>query len=345
MEHDKFLVHIMYLDEEEMAYKLARKTILLVSNIFRHYNEIRLTSSIGMVMYPNDGPNAVKLIDNAYLALNKAQLQGESHIEMFKHEHKALLTDEIDMNEEIKKGLAKKEFALYYQPIFDLEGEIMIGVEALLRWNHPKQGVLSADKFLDVAARTGLIADLGEYVFEEAIKERQKCNDWVRDSFQITVNLSLKEMQIKNLLSRLEGLFNKYNVAKNTINLDITESAAMENIDKTFSDFEMLKEFGLTIALEHFGTGYSSIKHLGLLSIDMIKIDKSLIFDLTTNLENQKIVKSMIDLAHNLGYEVVAEGVETSAESAILSRLHCDFAQGYLYSKPLPSHELEELLK
>jgi len=119
----------------------------------------------------------------------------------------------------------------------------------------------------------------------------------------------------------------------------------MENIDKTLNDFEMLKEFGLSIALEHFGSGYSSIKYLAELPMDMIKIDRALIFNLISNLENQTTVKAIIDLAHNLGYKVVAEGVETSDEASILGRLKCDFAQGYLYSKPLPAHELEELLK
>jgi len=344
MEHDKFLIHVMYLDDADMAHTLARKTILLVSNIFRNHNEVRITTSIGIALYPNDGPNAIKLIDNAYIALNKAQKQGESHVEMFTLENKATLSEEIEMNEAIKEGLAKKEFVLYYQPIYDLDGEIMIGVEALLRWNHPKQGILSADKFLDVAERTGLIADLGEYVFEEAIKERQRCNDWVIKTFQITINISLKEMQIRNLLSRLEGLFNKYDVRRSTINLDISESAAMENIDKTLNDFELLREFGLTVSLEHFGTGYSSIKYLEELHIEMIKIDRSLISGVAMKLDNQKTVKAIIDLGHTLGYRVVAEGVETVDEASFLKRLKCDFAQGYFYSKPVPASELEGLL-
>jgi len=133
-------------------------------------------------------------------------------------------------------------------------------------------------------------------------------------------------------------------VARNTINLDISESSAMENIDKTANDFKLLKDFGISLSLDHFGAGYSSFKYLALLPIDTIKIDRALIFDITLNLSHQTTVKAIVDLAHTLGYKVVAEGVETSQEATILSSLHCDYAQGYLYSRPLPAEEFEALL-
>ena len=344
MESDKFVFLIDGLDEDELARSMARDIIVSVGSIYVDNNDIRLTSSIGVVIYPENGENATKLIDNVYIALDKAQSQSESNIEIFTTEDYIVHVDEVEMNEDIRKGLIKSEFLLYYQPIFDLEGEEMIGAEALLRWKHPKHGLISADKFLEVAEKTGLIVDLGEYAFNEAIQQRQKCDLNVRDSFQITINLSLKEMQVEKLIPRLEMLFDKYKIARSTINLDINEGIAMENIDKTANDFKLFKDFGLSVALDNFGAGYSSFKYLNMLPIDMIKIDRSLIFDLTLNLKHQTTVKAIIELAHTLGYKVVAEGVETSQEASILAALNCDYAQGYLYSRPLPSSEFEALL-
>ena len=344
MDADKFIFLVNGLDEDELARTMAKDIIVSVGNIYRDNNDIRLTNSMGVVLYPRDGENASKLIDNVYITLDKAQVQSESNIEVFSTEDHVIHKDEIQINEDIRKGLIKSEFLLYYQPIFDLEGEQIIGAEALLRWKHPKHGLISADKFLEVAEKTGLIVDLGEYAFNEAIQQRQRCTRSVRDDFQITINLSLKEMQVEKLLPRLEMLFDKYKVDRNAINLDVSEGVAMENIDKTANDFKLFKDFGLSLSLDHFGAGYSSFKYLNMLPINMIKIDRSLIFDLTLNLKHQTTVKAIIELAHTLGYKVVAEGVETSQEASILAALHCDYAQGYLYSRPLPANEFEELL-
>jgi len=344
MDGDKFMILIKNMKEEEEARKIARDIIASVGGIYQDNNEIRLTSSMGIAMYPKDGLNATKLIDNAYIALHKAQIGSESNIEFCNEEYQTVRTDEVKMNEEIIKGLKKNEFLLHYQPIFDLEGEKIVGAEALIRWKHPEHGLISADKFLHIAEKTGLIVELGEYVFNEAIKQRQRCEDIQNENFKITINLSLKEMQVTALIPRLEMLFAKYKVARNTINLDITERDAMENITKTENDFKLLKDFGISLSLDHFGAGYSSLKHLALLPIDTIKIDRAMIFDLTLNVSHQTTVKAMIELAHTLGFEVVAEGVETSDEATILSALKCDYAQGYLYSRPLPVEDFEALL-
>lgn len=343
MDGDKFLVLIKDIKEEK-ARKIAREILVSIVNIYRNNNDIRLSCSIGIVTYPIHGTNATKLIDNVYSALNKAQIESDSNMKFLSDEYQTVRADEVKMNEDIIKGLQKDQFLLHYQPIFDLEGENIIGAEALIRWEHPEHGLISADKFLHIAEKTGLIVELGEYVFHEAIRQRQRCEETQNHNFKITINLSLKEMQVTALIPRLERLFAKYKVDRSTINLDISESAAMENIDKTANDFKLLKEFGISLSLDHFGAGYSSLKYLALLPIDMIKIDRTLIFDLTMNLSHQTAVKAIIDLAHTLGYKVVAEGVETSAEASILSALQCDYARGYLYSRPLPVDEFEALL-
>lgn len=344
MESDKFIFVIKNIREDEEIRKKARDFITSIGSIYQDSNEIRLTASIGVVGYPKDGTNAIKLIDSVYSTLKRGQKKGDANISFFDNDYKEVALDEIKMNEEIKKGIKRNQFLLYYQPIFDIVGEKMVGAEALLRWEHPDHGLISANQFLEIAEKTGLIVDLGAYVFEEAIKQREEWNDKVAKNFKITINLSLREMQVEALLKKLDTLFDKYNVTRNMINLDISETLAMENIDKTTSNFKLLSDFGLSLSMDNVGAGYSSFKYIGMLPLSMIKIDRSLIFDLALNKEHQKTVKGMIDFMHTLGYKVAAEGVETLQEVAILNTLSCDYVQGYLYSKPVPSGEFEKLL-
>ena len=345
MDCDKFLLVVEKLADEEEARQTARKLLGSIENFYKSYKEIRLTASLGIAMYPMHGENATTLLNQTYVALNNAQKESESNIEFFSKESQVVHKDEVKMNEEIRKGLQSNQFFLYYQPMFSLQNEEMVGAEALIRWKHPEHGVIAADKFLDVAERTGLIVDIGEYVFREVIKQRKQWDQLGLKKFKITVNLSLKEMQVQRLIEKLKNLFEHYAVDPKEFNLDITESAAMANIEQTMIDFKLFKELGLSLSLDQFGAGYSSLKYLQALPLSMVKIDRSLIFELYYNLDHQITVKSMIALLHGLGYEVVAEGVETSKEKALLENLGCNYAQGYLFSRPLPAVEFQELLK
>ena len=345
MDCDKFLLVVKQIEDNETARKAARKMIVDIENYYKGDINTRLTVSFGIARYPEHGENATKLIDHVYTALDRAQKDSISNIGLFQSEANVLHKDDTKMNEEIIKGLKNREFLLYYQPIFDLKSEDMIGAEALIRWNHPEMGLIAPDKFLEIAGKTGLIVDLGEYVFKEAMRQRKQWDELGFKKFKITLNLSLREMQVDQLIKKIDTLFDEYSVDPLDFNLDITEVDAMENIDKTSRDFKLFKELGLSLALDHFGAGYSSLKHLQALPLSMLKIDRSLIFDLSTNLDHQMAVKAIINMAHVLGYEVVAEGVETSKESAILHNLSCDHAQGYLFSRPLPVFEFQELLR
>ncbi len=345
MDCDKFLLVLRHLDDDEQARRIARKLIMDIGIYYKGDNNTRLTTSIGICRYPIHGENATKLINNAYVALDKAQKESEGNIELFSAKTQIIHKDEVRMNEEIVKGLKNSEFLLYYQPVFNLKREEIIGAEALIRWNHPVNGLISPDKFLQVAEKTGLIVDIGEYVFREAMKQRKIWDELGFKKFKITLNLSLREMQVDQLIIKLDRLFEEYTVDPLDFNLDITEKDAMVNIEKTVEDFKLFKDLGLSLSLDHFGAGYSSLKHLQILPLSMLKIDRSLIFDLASNPDHQMAVKGIIKLAHTLGYEVVAEGVETSKESSILYGLECDHAQGYLFSRPLPVFEFQELLR
>jgi len=345
MDCDKFLLVVKHIDNDEQARKIARRLIVDLSHYFKGDISTRLTVSFGIARYPVHGENATKLINHVYIALDKAQKDSVSNIELFQAKTQSVHKNELKMNEEIIKGLKNKEFLLYYQPIFNLNKEEMIGAEALIRWNHPDHGLIAPDKFLEVAEKTGLIVDIGEYVFREAMKQRKLWDELGFKKFRITLNLSLREMQVDQLIKKIDTLFDEYAVDPLDFNLDISEEDAMENIEKTQRDFQLFKELGLSLSLDHFGAGYSSLKHLQTLPITMLKIDRSLIFDLASNMDHQVAVKAIIAMAHSLGYEVVGEGVETSKESKILHSLACDYAQGYLFSRPLPVFEFQELLR
>jgi diguanylate cyclase (GGDEF)-like protein len=345
MDCDKFLIIVEKVADEEEARTVARKLISNVGNYYKSDKEIRLTVSLGIAMYPIHGENATKLLNHTYMALEQAQKESEANIAFFKTESQVTHKDEVKMNEEIRKGLKNHEFFMSYQPMFSLKKEEMVGAEALIRWNHPELGVISADEFLGVAERTGLIVDIGEYVFREVIKQRKEWDALGLRKLKISVNLSFKEMQVQTFIEKLQTLFTHYAVDPKDFNLDITESAAMANIEQTMLDFKYFKELGLSLSLDKFGAGHSSLKYLQALPLSMVKIDRSLILELYYNLDHQITVKSMITLLHGFGFEVVAEGVETSKESSLLYTLDCDYAQGYLFSKPLPALEFQELLK
>ncbi|MDQ7085805.1 MAG: GGDEF domain-containing phosphodiesterase [Sulfurovum sp.] len=304
-----------------------------------------MTSSIGISRYPKEGKNTQSLIDNAYCALYEGQAKGESTIEIFHQDHDNMDIDTHKMAKEIKKGLIKSEFELYYQPIYDLSTESIVEVEALLRWNHPKHGLISSDKFIDTAHKSGLILELGEYAFTEAIVQCAGLVKNVSDGFKITINFSLKEIDIGALLSKLEPIFEKYHVARSMVGWDISESEALNNMNKVAHDTKLLKEFGFSLALDHFGAEYSSFKSLSLLPIDTVKIDRSLIFDLTLDHTYKVTVQAIITMAQTLEYKVCAKGVETAKEVSILSLLACDYAQGYFYSRAIDAKALDVLLE
>jgi diguanylate cyclase (GGDEF)-like protein len=345
MDCDKFLIRYKHIDNNEIAHDVAKQVIIDLNNYFKDEENIRLSISLGIVIYPNHGQNATKLINNVYIALDEAQKSGESNILI--SEEAKLLThkDEQRLNEEIKKAIRKDEFILHYQPTFDIGGEQMIGAEALLRWKHPEHGLITPDKFLDVAHKTGLIVDIGEYVFDLAITQRK---EWDKKGFKklkISINLSLKDIQVDELVEKLEKLFRRHSVSPSEFNLDISEKDAMKNIEKTIEDCNKFRELGLSIALDQFGVSYSSFKHLQMLPLSTIKIDRSLIFDIASNSDHKIAVEAMVKMAHTMSYSVVAEGVETSKELEILKDMGCEYAQGYLFARPMSVLDFQELLK
>jgi len=345
MDCDKFLVSIKHINSNQIAYDVAREMIIGIQNYFKDSGNVRFSVSTGVVIYPEHGQNATKLINNVYLALDEAHKEGNSSIVISDEAQLVIHEDEKRLNEEIKKAIQQDEFLLHYQPTFDIDGEEMVGAEALLRWKHPEYGMLTPDKFLSVAQKTGLIVDIGEYVFNEAIEQRKEWDKHGYKKLKTTINLSLKGMEVDKLIEKLEKLFRKHDVDPSDFNLDISEKDAMTNIEKTIEDCKKFRKLGLSVSLDKFGTSYTSLKYLQRLPLWAIKIDRTLLFDITENNDNRTSVEAIVKMAQVMKFDVVAEGVETQKELAILGEMGCNYAQGYLFSRPLSVLDFQELLK
>ena len=301
--------------------------------------------STGVVLFPDHGKNASKLIDHAYGALEASKKREDGMVEIFKKEMYNVQADEMLLTEEMKVGLEKREFEVYYQPIIDLKTMDVGGAEALIRWNHPRLGLITPDKFIYLAEISGLIMDIGEYVLEEVIRQHRHWNEFGFKDIEISINLSARELLTYQLGEKLEQLFIDQKVDPSYFNLDMSECDAVEDTIKTDLEFSILKKIGVNLSIDHFGVGGSSIEQLQKLPIHTLKIDRSLLKDVDTDRYHQETVKAIVVLAHALNLEVVAEGIETKEQYSMLQKLGCDRAQGYIFSKPAPAFEFQELIR
>ncbi len=346
LECDNFLYIIRDTEDEHAALLKGREISKKISRYFKNNNKnTHLTFSTGIVLFPDHGKNASKLIDHAYRALEGSRKREDGSVEVFQKETNDVQSDEMLMTEEMKAGLEKREFEVYYQPIIDLKTMEVGGAEALVRWNHPRLGLITPDKFMQLAEVSGLIIDIGGYVLEEVIRQHRHWSEFGFRDIEISINLSARELLTYQLGEKLEKLFIDQKVDPRYFNLDMSESDAMEDTIKTDLEFSILKKIGVNLSLDHFGVGGSSIEQLQKLPIHTLKIDRSLLKDIDTDKYHQETVKAIIILAHALNLEVVAEGIESKEQYAMLQKLGCDHAQGYIFSRPAPAFEFQELLR
>ena len=343
---DNFLYIIKDIESEAAALEEGKKISKKISQFFkRSSKDANPVFSIGIVLYPDHGRNASKLIDHAYIALAVSRERSEGSIEIFKKEKNHIQSDQMIMTDEIKSGLKKKEFEIYYQPIISLKTMQVEAAEALIRWNHPRLGLIGPDKFIHLAEISGLIVDIGEYVLEEVIRQHKHWAQFDFKNIEISINISARELLTYQLGERLEQLFINHKVDPHYFNIDISESDVMEDPIKTDLELSILKKIGVNLSVDHFGVFGSSIEQLQKLPIHTLKIDKSLLKNVDKDKDHQEVVKAIVVLAHTLKLETVAEGIETKEQYAMLQKLGCDRAQGYIFSKPAPAFEFQELIR
>lgn len=302
-----------------------------------------ISVSMGAAIYPDHGKDFSRLLQKADAALFHIKENGKDGISIFAPYMYEKSLKFIQMSNQLKMAIQNEEFILYYQPQIDLQTGRIIGAEALIRWNHPVKGFISPMDFIPFAEKTGQIVQLDEWVLRTACKQKKEWEEKGYPPIKLSVNLSSKEVTISGLAENVKNILEEYGMKSCDIELEVTETAVMVEIDKAIEVIRELRNLGISIALDDFGTGYSSLTYLQKLPIDILKIDREFIKNVINEDEELYIFNSIVDLAHNLGLKVVAEGVETKEQLSLLKKRGCDIGQGYLFSKPIPAEDMENI--
>ncbi|PIC74444.1 PAS domain S-box protein [Sporosarcina sp. P17b] len=338
---DEFLI-LCSSTTKQGAQMVAQRIVNEVSKSFLIENlEIFIAPSIGISMFPEDGAQYDTLLRNADSAMYLAKQSGKSTYQFFTEELYKDLMERTLIEMELRQVLHKKELSLHYQPQFEFDTGHMIGVEALVRWQHPSRGTISPGQFIPIAEETGMILPIGLWVLETACKQAKEWQDLGYTSLLMSVNVSLRQFKSISFVTDVKDTLHKTGLQARYLNIEITESMTSD-VDYCQNILQELRDIGIKISIDDFGTGYSSLSYLSRFPLTHLKIDQSFIRELSTN---SVIVKAIIDLAKNLHLRVIAEGVETYEQAEFLKTLNCDEAQGFLYSRPVPSDELLLLLK
>jgi diguanylate cyclase (GGDEF)-like protein/PAS domain S-box-containing protein len=307
--------------------------------------EIHVSSSIGISLYPQDGETGELLLRNADAAMHRAKELGCNNLQCYTEELNALLVERTRMHHELRRALEEEQLRLHYQPQVDLATGRIVAMEALVRWQHPRLGLIPSKDFIPLAEETGMIAVLGEWVLREACRQT-KC--WHRAGLppiQVAVNLAMQQLADKGLVRLVADILEQTGLAAEFLELELTETGVMQDAEEMVHRLRRLQDLGISLALDDFGTGYSSLSYLKRFAFNRLKIDQSFVRDITTNPEDAAIIGTIIAIGESLGMTVLAEGVETSEALAHLRRMGCHHVQGYLISRPLPPAGAEELLR
>jgi len=343
--HNEFLLILPKVTSSDEVIKLS-ETIQKELVSFYKMEDVRLylTASVGVSIYPESG-STLNLFDNAYKSLAKAEKSGHGRISLFKEEMMQHDYNELVLYNEMHEAVEKNEFEVYYQPIIDVKTEEVVSAEALIRWRHPKYGLIAPDVFIPMMEKTGFIVEIGRFVLEEVLKQLKRWELFKFKQIDVSINMSLLEIETEGFIGNVEKQLVHHKVSPERIKFEITEGSAMSNSEKLDKEFLALKNLGVGISLDDFGTGYTSFSYLKKFPADILKIDKTLIDFILVNKEDQRIIKAMIELAHNLGMKIVVEGIENEKMFKMIASYECDYMQGYYFSKPVPVFEFQKLLR
>lgn len=338
---DEFVVLVTDMVTTLTAAAVAEKIVSTLSAPYAvEPYQLHSTPSVGIAIFPNDGDSVDALLRNADSAMYHAKASGRNNYQFFNDRMSAGASERLALQSSLHQAIAGQQFLLHYQPQIDTVSGCMVGVEALVRWQHPERGLVPPDRFIPIAEESDLIIRLGDWILQEACRQ---LSVWraMGLAIRMSVNLSARQLRSANLLRQVREMVLRHNLKAGDLELEITESVAMEDADKTLHMLERLRELGVELAVDDFGTGYSSLSRLKLMPLHRLKIDRSFVKDIENDPDDAAICAATISLAHNLGLTVVAEGVETEAQYAFLGDLGCEFVQGYLFGKPMPAAELE----
>jgi diguanylate cyclase (GGDEF)-like protein len=342
---DQFSILLNTIHHPQEAANIAQAILTTISEPFTLENqEIFITASVGIALYPQDHQDIDNLIKQANTAMYQATRQGGNNYQFYSPGMKVVSTDLLALEADLRHALEREEFQVYYQPQVDLKTGKIMGAEALVRWNHPERGLVSPGVFIPLAEETGLIIALGEWVLRTACAQTKMWQTNHCSSLQIAVNLSSYQFNEPNLTQKVAGILAELSFNPKLLELELTESIIVTNTEAAITTMNALRELGIQISIDDFGTGYSSLGYLQRFSFDTLKIDQCFVRNLTTDSKNTAIITAIIQMAHSLNLKVIAEGVETEIERDFLCQQECDAMQGYFFSRPIPAPDFERLL-
>ncbi|WP_225561926.1 bifunctional diguanylate cyclase/phosphodiesterase [Rhodanobacter sp. DHB23] len=310
--------------------------------IFVAKHELHVTCSIGIALYPGSGATQQELMTNADAAMYHAKASGRKGYVFFEASMNSDAHEQMQIARELRMAQARGELALYYQPKFDAPNGPVIGAEALLRWSHPTLGMIPPSHFIPIAEKSGQIVPIGEWVLDEACRQMRAWHDAGHPEWTIAVNLSAVQFGHDGLIEMVRDTLERHALAPRFLTLEITESTAMSDVEASLATLRQLKDMGVNISIDDFGTGYSSLLYLKRLPATELKIDKGFVRDLAAGTEDAAIVSAIVALGQTLNLKIVAEGVETAAQKAFLTRIGCDSLQGFMLGQPMPAKDFIE---
>ncbi|MBF0158886.1 MAG: EAL domain-containing protein [Magnetococcales bacterium] len=343
---DEFGIVVRGVDRMQNTVHVAKKLLAATSEpCLIDGNQFVVTASIGIAIFPSDGDTAEMLIKHAYLAMGRAKKAGRNTYQFYTSAMGVEATRRILLEQSLRRALEQNEFIPFYQAKVQVDTGQVVGMETLIRWQQPGIGLIPPDQFIPLAEETGLIVPIGEWILHESCRQTQQWLQQGLGPLRVAVNLSARQFQKGNLLLTVERILDETGLAAQNLDLEITESLMMTNVDHAIRVLKQLHDKGISISVDDFGTGYSSLNYLKQFPIDNLKIDRSFMGNFTQGSDDAAIVRAIISMAHSLGIRVIAEGVETAQHLDFLKEHGCDQFQGYYFSKPIAAASFAELLE
>ncbi|OIN53016.1 histidine kinase [Pseudomonas azotoformans] len=334
---DEFVL-LVQLTQPDDALGLAERQVVLINRAFQvAEHELKISASVGIAMFPGNGNNPQELLMNADAAMYHAKGMGKNGYSFFDASMNTNARKQLQLLQDLRNAVEQQQFRLYYQPKFDAASGIAVGAEALLRWEHPQQGLLLPATFIELAEKTGLIIPIGEWVLNEACRQMSLWYAQGYEDWRIAVNLSALQFCHAGLVKSVAAALEHHQLPANNLTLEITETTAMSDADASMTVLQQLSDMGVDLSIDDFGTGYSSLMYLKRLPANELKIDRGFVRDLEHDSDDAAIVSAIVALGQALGLRIVAEGVETDVQQNFLTRLGCNSLQGYLLGHPLPA--------
>jgi diguanylate cyclase (GGDEF)-like protein/PAS domain S-box-containing protein len=342
---DEFLVLLADVVHPHDAALCAEKIIVALDQPLRIAgHDLRITASVGIATFPGDAADAETLLRNADFAMYQAKYTGRNNYQFFRPEMNANAIERQSVETDLRQAVTRREFVLNYQPKIDLETGVVVGVEALIRWQRPRHGMVLPARFIPVAEESGLILPIGRWVLDTACRQARAWQDEGLAPLSIAVNVSAVELRAKDFLTNVRQILEQYRIEPRFLELELTETFMMQDWKSTAEILRALKGLGVRIALDDFGTGYSSLSYMKRFPIDALKIDQSFVRDMTSDSDDASIVSAVIDMGRSLNMRVVAEGIQTRDQLQFLKARHCPEGQGFYFSPPVPAERLTSLL-